>query len=431
MKIKVFFIGMFCWLCTLAAHSQQKLEDVKYRRSSLSMILMEANNFPNKDAVMKSWNNYPFPDKYNHHNIATKTVNLGNLKLNNQKGDTITAAPNAKAEKDIYTRKINQVIKEQKIAHQLVGKWFNRSAETGFDMQLIQERGYYNATELEASIAKQEARGLAALADAGEELISNTFVTFTQFTFYPNEPVARVIRDVAIVTAYKTISNATIRDFSIAAANVAYAVAKDGYSLWSKTWLYKLVWNDSIANVFYTQFYPLPTDDAWAVDDKLSAFDASDIFQLALVGVQYNQSLVTGSLLESRSTERLIDIAEVRNMDNVFAQLQRDHDVFRPKVPIFTVNPITAQIGMKEGLKGGEKFEVLEMTQDPQTERTKYVRVGTAKVNKKQLWDNRYNVAEEGKTLTPPTDKEGNPIASTVFSGPKKAQPGMLLRQIK
>ncbi|GHU95033.1 hypothetical protein FACS1894156_4030 [Bacteroidia bacterium] len=430
MKIKTFLIGMSCWLCALAAHGQRGLEEVKYRRSSLSMILIE-NNFPNKNAVMKSWNNYPFPDKYNHHDIAVKTVNLGNLKLSNQKGDTVTAAPNAKAEQDIYTRKINQVIKEQKIAHQLVGRWFNRSAQQGFDMQLIQERGYYNATELEASIAKQEARGLAALADAGEELISNTFVTFTQFTFYANEPVARIIRDVAIITAKNTISKEFALNLTIMAANAAYAVAKDGYSLWSKTWLYKLVWNDSIANVFYTQYYPLPTDDAWAVDDKLSAFEASDIFQLALVGVQYNQSLVTGSLLESRSTERLIDIAEVRNLDNVFAQLQRDHDVFKPKVPIWTTHPITAQIGMKEGLKGGEKFEVLEMTQDPQTERTKYVRVGTAKVNKKQLWDNRYNVAEEGKTLVPATDKEGNPIVSTMFSGPKKAQPGMLLRQIK
>ncbi len=49
--------------------------DVKYRRGSLAMILIGSENFPNKEAVMKSWNNYPFPEKYNIHSVGVKTMN--------------------------------------------------------------------------------------------------------------------------------------------------------------------------------------------------------------------------------------------------------------------------------------------------------------------------------------------------------------------
>jgi len=34
-----------------------------------------------------------------------------------------------------------------------------------------------------------------------------------------------------------------------------------------------------------------------------------------------------------------------------------EYEVFKVKVPVLTNEPITAQIGMKEGLEGGEKFE--------------------------------------------------------------------------
>ena len=45
------------------------------------MVLIESENFPNKDAVMSSWGNYPFPDKYNKHNVDTKSVNFDAIKL--------------------------------------------------------------------------------------------------------------------------------------------------------------------------------------------------------------------------------------------------------------------------------------------------------------------------------------------------------------
>jgi hypothetical protein len=206
-------------------------------------------------------------------------------------------------------------------------------------------------------------------------------------------------------------------DKAMQGVDATYEKTKEGYSVWSKTWLYRLNWNDSIAAIFYNDLWSNP-----------SAFDKSDIFSLEFVGVQYNQSLVTFKIGEKRTQEQIIDLALVRNVDNAFAELQKDNDVFKPKVPVLTVNPITAQIGMKEGLTGGESFDVLEMVFNQKTGTTEYKKIGTATADKKIIWDNRYNAGEQAEQVL---NKDGNPITATPFKGGKTIQPGMLLKQVK
>jgi hypothetical protein len=439
-----------CLAGTTQTFAQESGKDFKYRRSSLSMILIESDKFPNKDAVMSSWNSYPFPEKYNKHEIDLKSININNIVLSEKDllnagflKDTLknplqiakataslkpvkylnpenTIAVVMPTEKEEYQLKINKVIQESKLAKQLVAKWFNRGADGKFDVSLIQERGFYNASELEASIAQGQTRGLAQLGDAGEELIKNTFTTFTKLEFIENEPVAAAIREAVKAEIAKSMAGKPqmLIDKALQAADATYEKTKEGYSLWSKTWLYRLNWNDSIASIFFSDFYSNP-----------SAFDKSELFSLEFVGIQYNQSLVTFKIGETRTQEQIIDLALVRNVDKAFAELQKENDVFKPKVPVLTIDPITAQIGMKEGLTGGEKFDVLEMTLNPKTGRTEYKKVGTATADKKIIWDNRYNAGR--KPEIEQLDKEGNPINGTPFKGGKSIQPGMLLKQVK
>lgn len=438
-----------CLVGTTQTFAQESSKDFKYRRSSLSMILIESESFPNKDAVMSSWNNYPLPDKYNNHNIDLKSFNINSIVLSEQDllkagflNDTLknplkiakaigslkpvkylnaeqTIAVVMPTEKQEYQLKIDKVMQDNKLANKLVAKWFNRNDAGKFDMSLIQERGFYNASELEASIAQGQTKGLASLGDAGEELIRNTFVTFTKLEFIENEPAAAIVRDAAKIETAKSMAGKPqmLIDKALQALDATYEKTKEGYSLWSKTWLYQLNWNDSISAIFYNDLWSNP-----------SAFDKSDLFSLEFVGVQYNQSLVTFKIGETRTQEQIINLALVRNVDNAFAQLQKENDVFKPKVPVLTINPITAQIGMKEGLTGGESFEVLEMTLNPKTGLTEYKKVGTATADKKVIWDNRYNGGEQVEQVL---GKDGNPISATPFKGGKKIQPGMLLKQVK
>ena len=77
---------------------------------------------------------------------------------------------------------------------------------------------------------------------------------------------------------------------------------------------------------------------------------------------------------------------------------------------------------MKEDLEGGEKFEVLEMKMNRKTGLTEYKKVGTATVDKKIIWDNRYNAGEK---------IDQGDVTGTLFHGSKRIQPGMLLKLIK
>mgnify|MGYP001198599199 CR=1 FL=1 len=434
---------LFLTLVSTIMFAQNTENETKYRRSSLSMVLIESENFPNKDAVMGSWNNYPFPDKYNQHNIDLKNINLETIKLSDKElvdagflKDTLkteiellkasvkpvrylnnekTLAVVLPSELETYKLKIDKLIKESKLANKLVSSWFIKNDK--FDLTLIGERGSYDASQFDANNAKGNAKGEAILKDAGYELINNTFLTFTKLKFIENEPAARIIRDAAKVETAKALAGKPqfLIDKAMQGLDKVYEKTKEGYSLWSNTWLYKLNWDETSLN------------NLWDIWGNLDELKSSDKFKIEFVNFQSNMSLVTFKLGETRSQEQIIDLSLVRNVDKAFAKLQKENDVFKPKVPILSNKPVTAQIGMKEGLEGGEKFEVLQYELDPKTGLSYYKKIGTVKVDKKQVWDNRYNAGQ--KPENEQLDKEGNPINSTSFKG--KAPFGALLKQIK
>lgn len=398
---------------------------------------------------MSSWQNYPFPDKYNKHDINMPSVSIENVTLTdedyraagyldtlkkitdilkataslnnlryNADSSVVLRLPTEKTETQL---RIDKIIKEQGLAKKCVSSWFNRAADGKLSFDLVASRGMYSASEMDKAVADNSSVGMSAIADAGIELLKNTFVTFTKMDFVENEPIVRAIRDQAILEIQKNITIPIAQQKAIELANKAYEKGKEGYSLWSKTWLYQLNWNDSIQSVMFQQLWNDP-----------KAYESSDLFSLNFVGVQYNTSLVTFSLKETRTQEQIINLALVRNIDKAFAELQKENDVFKPKVPVLTSDPITAQIGMKEGLEGGEKFDVFEMTMNPKTGLTEYKNVGEVTVDKKLVWDNRYTDGQV--VIDAESGDEANAAAklnATTFKGSKKIQPGMLLKQIK
>ncbi len=395
----------------------KELSDVKYRRSSLATILIESENFPQKETVLNAYYNAEFPDKYNDHNVVEKSFNPENYVITDEER---VIAEAEKTDKDPdYTLLIDKYFKDKKIPNKIVAKWFDRDVDGSFDINLISERGQYDASALKADEAKSSARGSALLSDAGEELIDKTFVVVSKLKYVSNEIIASGIYTVALTQTAK-IENALVRKIAEIAAAAVYKKTSEGYSVWTTSYLYKLKWNDSIQAVFYNDYWM----DKNNIDvNKKIAFDNSDLFNLEFIGSEKSRSLVTFSLKEKRTEEQIIMLSTTRNVDAVFAKLQKKYDVFKPKVPLLTGYPITAKIGMKEGLEAGDKFEVLEQTLDPDSGRTKYVRKGIIKVDKKLLWDNRFNAIEDSE--------EKEVLQYTTFKGGKDFYSGMLIRQIK
>ena len=112
-----------------------------------------------------------------------------------------------------------------------------------------------------------------------------------------------------------------------------------------------------------------------------------------------------------------------RAIDENVVELQHSHEEFRTKTPLLSASPITAYIGMKEGVTTKSKFEVLEVV-ELEDGKHKYDRVGIIEPIDNLIWDNRFMAAEEGA--------EGANLGYTTFrkvSGKDFAK-GMLIREI-
>lgn len=452
-------------LCTILFSTTFAIEpfNSKYRRSSLHTMLIESDRFPMKDTVIAAFFEAPFPDKYDEHNFGEKKFNhlpyaltedeKKDLKKSTSKAGNFFGSMGAGALTDIAATEgitinpltfeldralspelvpaiIYKYLTTNHVAKKMVEKWFNRQQDGSFDLSLISQRGEYDASEMAVGISKASVEGKAKLAAAGEELIGNTFLVVNKFKFVSNEIPANIARLTAYM-ATKNLSNPLLILGAKKTADLAYKAASVGYSVYATSYLYKLNWNDSVAAVFYNDYY---FDKSGVDANKKASFDNSDLFKLDYIGSEEAKGLVMIDFKVKAKNARPIDVliktATIRTVDAVFAKLQREYDIFMPKTSLLATEPLTAKIGMKEGLEGGEKFEVLEKNIDPQTFKTKFVRKGIITVDKKLLWDNRYNAyvdpsAEEGK------ENEQAKLEFTTFKGSGNFAPGMLIRQIK
>ena len=114
----------------------------------------------------------------------------------------------------------------------------------------------------------------------------------------------------------------------------------------------------------------------------------------------------------------------IRDIDRQFAKMQKEHQMFAPVAQIISTDPLIADIGMKEDLEGGEKFDLLEQVFNQKTCKIEWKSIGTVTVSKKkgEIWDNRYSLIDEA-----PADASA--IKGTILKNNDKAIPGMLIRQ--
>lgn len=382
----------------------QKPTELKYRRSSLYTLMVDDPSREYSETIKSSFINAPFPDKFNNHNLNVREIN-GNANSKDQK----------------YV--IDDFLNTNDIAKGIVAKWFNRSEKGTFNMDLIAERGQYDATEMDVKNAKNTVRGLSLLADAGEELIKNTFVVITDFKYTNKEDVAQITKKA--VNAFASVLGRFIPGAGSAISlaqttvNTTLTVTGKGYYIKATSYLYRLHWDEEVASQFYNNYW---IDENSFDKNKKNGFERSNIFSLDYIGSEVAKEQTQSSVFTTNSEEELIAKATVKSVDQVIAKLQRNHDEFKTKTPIYNLDPIAAKIGLKEGLEGGDKYEVLEQYIDKDG-KTNYKRVSVVTVNKKNIWDNRYMSSEQSNS-----DNSN----FTTFSGRNKGlYIGMLIKQIK
>lgn len=442
-SIKIPFLSLML-LGSIALEAQVAPAQVKYRRSSLHMIMLDDKGLVNADLIKKTFKGMPIPEKFNDHSLKDRSFDPAAIVITDadrketakkeSKAGSISKGIASSATgglvdttntKDLPI-KFDKYFTTNDIAKNLVAKWFNRSAKGTFDMKLIGERGSYDASALDIATAKSSKRGLSAVSDAGVELIGNTFVVVTRFNYISMEELAAAAKKTGAVAGKL---GGAIGGKAGAAGNLAGKAAgaamdqAKGYVVQTTSYLYKLVWNDSIEAVFYQNYW---IDDNSFDQAKKDAFDKSNLFTLELIGDEKANANVLSSAVVKKTDDELVAKATINAFDAVIAKLQKKYEIFRTKTPLFSGDPITAKIGLKEGLEEGDKFEVLEQVLDEKTGKTKYEKKGVIKVEKGMIWDNRFGAEDEPKIegVTPAT-----PLDRTTFSGGKGYYSGMLIRQ--
>ena len=205
---KIAVITVVLCLVSISLFAQDK-QDMKYRRSSLNVVFVE--DFSNldsreKEALSDIISKYELPDKYNDHSVGDRIINVSSIQiskedtkpyrrslvggiLNRLKSDFLKdlGVVDDSNEDANYIAKLIKYCSIQHLGGLMIAKWFNlsntKTDDSYFNMDLIEERGAYNATELDKLRAKETVRGEAMLKDAGMDLIPNTFTVFLRIKY--------------------------------------------------------------------------------------------------------------------------------------------------------------------------------------------------------------------------------------------------------
>lgn len=407
----------------------------EYRRNSLGTMLVYHTEDEFSPQIIGAFESIPTPDKYDDHNIVIRLLNNDSIPGPKRKSYGLIKTVYGKLLTAGEVKKnglaLEQYLNDNQAGSAMVAKWFNLdlnaqdTTDLHFDMRLIQERGQYDASDLDVEHARLTERGVAAISDAGEELLNHSFLLVNDITYVTAEQKAEAAK--AAMNVLGGIADALFgghagREVANFAGDIADSFT--GFTVRTHSYLFQLQWNDSVAAVFYNDYYTERFDR-----EKLMRFLTNkDLFQVRYVAHEYEFD--EKSTLKGQYDRReLIKMVCTRSMDKNIASLQLQYEDFKVKTPILgdatnakgKVIGYAAKIGMKEGITEKSSFQVIQRYTDPNTNKTKYRYIATVKPVKGQIWDNRYNAVVEGD--------RGSELNYTTFKKVSGGEilPGMLI----
>ena len=441
-------------LMMVSSVDAKKLENDKYRRNSLCTFFIA--DFGRIDNVAMGYvdfacQRYNVSLKFDSHDIGVdRTIQVRNIELKGKNkpkqsfleriGRSMASAQGLDYDKELERQKagfspetrkrmendeierlmpnrLAQFLEDHKIANRLLAKWFNCSSQlvddSYYNMELIQQRGVYSASELEKLRANESVRGRAILEDAGMELLSHTYVTFTYFNYKTSQEVTKSTQKFGNDVLFKKGSYLS-EQWNKVTNNEINNVS--GYWVEAKTYLFRLKWDKTTEDLFITKYYNAPVSNLLNCND----------FEMEYVGCQLSPTI----RYEERTGQgaagnyKVAGEATIRAIDASLSNLQRKFEDFRVKAPLIDVNAdeITAFIGTKEGVTKSSSFDVLERVYNEKKNRFEYKKVSSLKIDKKHpIFNNDYVYGQEEE-----------PVGKTYFKGSaSKLAPGMLIRQTK
>jgi len=322
---------------------KSKEPSTHYDRISLTYVLLDFGSGTYNGLLKQSFPQIKVDDKFDDNSIKYPV-----LPTPVSREETVnTFAFNTKTP-DIVSNKIKDALITNHIANDVIAKWFSRKDDGSFGVELLQQRGLYNATDADVAAANASKLGIAKLKDAGEELLKNTYILVVD--------VNDLIDMEESYNRQQKNSKTTINR------------TQNGFKATVNTYVYKVNFNDTINNIFWNELWANATDTDLA--QRKAKFDAYDFpisyytrTSTMVEASQYNPGQGLAPKVQATQEQLMIKLLQ-NGISNNLSSVESNLEEFKVKTSIYSTHPIEAKIGKKEGLKTDHRYFVYEMEQD-------------------------------------------------------------------
>lgn len=360
--MKNFSLSLFLciWAIGLSAQETKLMQKIPstYDRSSITVLFLDMPSDNHSGDVKGKIEKIAFADKYFNNNVNYLAL----------------SSPFNRGEMGVKPNEaIKQSIESKKIANDIISKWYSRKDDGMMSMDLIEERGMFNATDAAVIQSQSTKRGNSMLKDYGNRLINRSYILVLDYK------------------EVKTMAEAKIPKAKGWTANVT------GY-------LYKIDYNDEIQNKLY---------DTWIYDDdqpqvkadKKNQFEQLQFpvtfvteTQIMITSSQASEDTQLGKFMKQKSEDVLLLELVQKGYDECLYNLEKKYEDFKVKTPIYQVNPIRAKVGKKEGIKTDYRFFAYEYIYDEKTNSSKQKFRGVIRSTSKIVDNRQVSTGNTGTT---------------------------------
>ena len=253
---------------------------------------------------------------------------------------------------------LRQQLEIMRAANRILAKWFSRSDDGKFNMSVIHERGLYNATDADVVAASASKRGLSKLQDAGEKLISHSYVMVMAFgkiktmdEIYDEQDAAR-----------RKAAKASGKEF------VPVSRTKNGYKGEVAGFLFRLSDVPQAMDNFYSNMWIFDDDSPATIAAKRQMFDTTT-FKMSFVTSVVSNCEATQSNLGTQMTKaQLFDVLMNNSVRGLVYGFENKVDEWKVRTALYSTFPLRAKIGTKENLAVEDRYFVYEFRMNKNNE---------------------------------------------------------------
>ncbi len=321
-----------------------------YSRCAVTVKMLDYTYGKYRGKLRRVFTHMTVPDKFDDNNLTGKIIETP-LKEGASNKSKIAA--------------IKTQLETERAGNEIIAKWYNRQPDGTMNMDVIHERGLYNAVDADVKKAKASKRGKAMLMDMGLKLLDKTYI---------------------VVVDYAKIRNAKelkIKD-------------QHGWKTPLNVFLFRVKYNSDIQATLFDEMWVYEDDDPATARAKKEKFD-NYVFELEYVMVQsnpvdlsrlqYDSDTQIGKFLPQKSDDELFKELVAKGHQRAFFLLEKHHEDFRVKTPLYDKRPLRAKIGKKEGVKVDQRYFVYEYEYNEKTKESEPNRKGV--IRARRVVDNR------------------------------------------